>query len=163
MRHSLALPILLLLLSAETCLAQHSNGYVFFAPGGISCCGHTDASLHLGVGGEAVLGWGLGLGAEIGGLGTRRYFTDSVFGVFSPNGYFHLLQRRSSRVDPFVTGGYTLFFRSGHANLFNVGGGLNVWLAGRLGARLEFRDHIWDDTSGPAVHYWGVRFGLAFR
>src|SRR5690349_8483835 len=107
--------------------AQPSNVYLFLGPGGESCCGYTTTILHTGIGGEAVLGAGLGLGAEIGAMGLRRDFVDSAFGVFSPNGYYHFIHGRRVRVDPFITGGYTLFFRYGHANLFNVGGGLNYW------------------------------------
>ena len=141
--------------------AQRSNGYVFIAPGGVTCCGDTGSTLHFGVGGEAVLGAGIGLGAEIGALGEPRFFGDSVVGILSPNGYYHFAHSRRSRADPFVTGGYTLLFRSGHLNLFNFGGGFNYWFAGSLGARIEFRDHVY--SSGVTIHYWGLRLGLAFR
>lgn len=140
--------------------AQPSNGYVFFAPGGATCCGHTDMTLHFGVGGEAVLGKGVGVGAEIGAVGPRQYFSDGVVGLFSPNGYYHFVHGKNVKVDPFVTGGYSLLFRSGHANLFNCGGGVNYWFHRKLGARFEFRDHVhWD---GGAFHYWGFRVGLSF-
>ncbi len=145
---------------AAVAYAQPSNVYLFFGPGGVTCCGHTDTILHAGLGGEAVLGAGLGFGAEIGAMGVSRYFVDSGFGVFSLNGYYHFVHGRGVKVDPFVTGGYTLFFRSGHADLFNVGGGLNYWFYRRLGFRVEVRDHVL--TDGEAVHYWSVRFGLAF-
>lgn len=107
------------------------------------------------------MGAGIGLGAEIGALGDREFFADSVIGVLSPNAYLHFVRGRHPRMDPFVTGGYTLIFRSGHANLFNVGGGFNYWFSGALGARIEFRDHVY--SSGGTLHYWGVRLGLAFR
>jgi hypothetical protein len=113
------------------------------------------------VGGEAVLGKGIGLGAEVGALGTRQYFADSVVGVFSPNGYYLFVHGNDIKIDPFVTGGYTLLFRSGHANLFNFCGGLNYWFRTTLGGRLEVRDQV--HTDGSSVHYWEVRFGLAFR
>ncbi len=48
----------------------------------------------------------------------------------------------------------------GTLNLFNLGGGVNYWFPPKLALRLELRDHI-DPLDGP-VHYWGVRFGLAF-
>src|SRR5215510_8765799 len=85
--------------------AQPSNGYVFLAPGGVSCCGHTSMTLQLGGGGEAVLGHGVGIGAELSALGPRQSFADSVFGVFSPNGYYHFAHAKDLKVDPFVTGG----------------------------------------------------------
>jgi hypothetical protein len=118
-------------------------------------------TMQFGVGGEAVLWKGVGLGAEIGALGTRQYFGDTVMGVFSPNGYYHFKHGEGATVDPFVTSGYTLLFRSGHANLANFGGGLTYWFARRFGARLEVRDQL--TTTGTTEHFWGVRFGLAFR
>ena len=151
----------LLCLFAGLLDAQPSNGYVFFAPGGVSCCGNTAMTLHTGVGGEAVLWKGIGIGAEIGAWGFRRDYIDSVSGIFSPNGYYHFIHGKDLRVDPFVTGGYSLLFRSGHANFANFGGGATWWFHRRLGARFEFRDHI--NTTGTIVHFWGVRFGLAFH
>ena len=140
--------------------AQPSNGYLFFAPGGVSCCGHTAMTLHAGVGGEWVIGKGVGAGAEVGAVGIRESYGDSVVGVLSPNGYYHFVHGRDVKVDPFVTGGYTLMFRYGTANLFNFGAGLNYWVKHSLGFRMEFRDHV--TTPGTAVHYWGVRLGLVF-
>ena len=160
MRHAIIL-LVLLVVFAGAIDAQSSNGYVFVAPGGVTCCGHTAMTFQFGVGGEAVLVKGIGVGAEVGALGTRQFFGDSVFGVFSPNGYYHFIHGRNIKFDPFVTGGYTLIFRSGHANLFNFGGGLNYWFRGRLGVRAEIRDQV--HTDGASVHYWGIRFGLAFR
>ena len=158
MRSLLILTIALIL--AGSLSAQPSNGYVFFAPGGVTCCSQTAMTLQFGLGGEAVIGKGIGAGAEISALGTRQYFSDSVVGVFSPNGYYHFVHGKDVKVDPFVTGGYTLLFRSGHANLFNFGGGMNYWFKRHLGLRIEFRDQV--HTDGSAVHYWGIRAGLAF-
>jgi hypothetical protein len=153
--------IALVLLLSSLAGAQPSNGYVFFAPGGMTCCNNTSMTLQFGVGGEAVLGKGVGLGAEIGALGTRQYFSDTAMGAFSPNGYYHFRHSDDLKSDPFVTGGYTLLFRSGHANLANFGGGLTYWFDRRLGARVELRDQL--NTTGTITHFWGVRFGLAFR
>jgi hypothetical protein len=141
--------------------AQPSHGYVFFTPGGASCCGHTSMTMQFGAGGEYVIKKGIGIGAEIGALGFTRQFGDTVMGTFSPNGYYHFVHGQDVKADPFVTGGYTLMFRSGHANLANFGGGMNYWFHPRLGARLEFRDHV--NTTGSIVHFWGFRFGVAFR
>lgn len=135
------------------------NGYVFAAPGGISSSGRTSATLHVGAGGEGVFRSGIGAGAEVGYLGTDSGFRYGV-GVLSPNGYFHFAHRR--RLDPYVTGGYTLFFRGEHLNLFNLGGGVNWWFRDRLGVKAEFRDHI-SAQSSNSTHYWGFRFGLVFR
>ncbi len=159
---------ILLLMGAlpATLLAQSSNGYVFFAPGGASCCGNTSMTVHFGGGGEAVLWKGIGAGAELGALAFRQDFTDSLVGLLSLNGYYHFVHEKNRKADPFVTAGYSLMFRSGHANLFNFGGGLNYWLDRRLRLRLEFRDHVRSVGAldlGGDIHYWGVRFGLTFR
>jgi len=141
--------------------AQSSHGYAFFAPGAASgsCC--SNMTLHFGGGAEGIIGKGIGVGAELGFLAPRED-VGAGLGVFSPNGYFHFGRKnKDKKLDPFVTGGYTLFFRSGHANLWNFGGGVNYWFASRLGLKVELRDHVWPDNG--AVHYWGVRIGLAFR
>jgi hypothetical protein len=142
--------------------AQPSNGYVFFAPGGVTCCSQTAMTLQFGAGGEYVVGKGVGVGAEIGAVGARQYFGDTLLGVFSPNGYYHFVHDKEVKTDPFVTAGYTLMFRNGHANLFNFGAGLNYWFHTRLGARMEFRDQL-HTANGSSLHYWGGRFGFTFR
>ena len=163
MRKLLWIPLL-----ASAAWGQSSNGYLFFAPGGQTCCGHTSMTLHVGLGGEAVLGHGVGLGAEIGAVGPRQAYLDGVVGILSPNGYYHFVHGSGIKVDPFVTGGYSLLFRSGHLNLFNFGGGLHYWFGRHLGARIELRDHVYHSGggygySGETIHYWGFRFGLAIR
>jgi hypothetical protein len=117
-------------------------------------------TVHAGIGGEIGIAGGLGVGVEIGAVGTRQQFASSVIGILSPNAYYHFAHSRTAALDPFVTGGYTLAFRAGHVNLFNVGAGMNFWFLRHLGFRLEGRDHIRPD--GP-LHYSGIRFGLAFR
>jgi hypothetical protein len=147
-------------LAAPLGAEQHSNGYLFVAPGGITGPARTNATVHLGVGGELALPKGVGAGAELGALGPTDNFAD-VLGVFSANGYYHFL-RRSGKLDPFATAGYSLFFRNGRANLFNFGGGMNYWFLSRVGFRGEIRDHVYWNADAT-LHYWGVRFGLAFR
>jgi hypothetical protein len=117
-------------------------------------------TLQAGVGGEVTLWRGLGAGVEVTGLGPRDHLTDG-FGLASANGYYHLPRFSDGKWDPFVTGGYSLLFRSGHVNLGNFGAGTNYWFSRHAGVRVEARDQIW--TSGPAVHYWGVRFGIALH
>jgi hypothetical protein len=148
----------MMLTSATVVWAQPSNGYIFFSPGGVTCCGHTEATLQFGGGGEAVLGKGIGIGAELSALGLSSAFPDSVVGMFSPNGYYHFIHGKDHGLDPFVTGGYTLMFRSGVANLFNFGGGINYRFRRHLGIRLEFRDHVRMDP--VTIHHWGFRVGL---
>ena len=56
--------------------------------------------------------------------------------------------RRTGKVIPYVTAGYSMLFDSlddslnDRLNAFNVGGGVNYWFARRAGLRLELRDHI---------------------
>jgi hypothetical protein len=150
-----------LALVAAAAHAQDTNrstgqGYFFAAPGGAQ----GTPSLHIGAGGEALLYKGLGFGAEIG------YFTPfedfgAGFGIASVNGAYHFVQS-GKKVVPFVTGGYSLAFREGVGNLFNVGGGVNYWMREGLGLRVEFRDHIFNARRN-AEHFWGVRVGLSFR
>jgi hypothetical protein len=149
---------------AGAAVAQSSNGYFFVAPGGASCCGSTRATVQLGAGGELGLVKGIGVGAELSALDIHQDLFalggNTWLGVFSPNGYYHFFRSGGGRLDPFVTAGYTLLFRSGTANLFNFGGGATFWFADHLGVRFEFRDHLATD---PTVNYWGFRFGLALR
>ena len=148
--------------SAQTADQHKGHGYAFFAPGVATGGGATTSTMHFGGGGEGLVYKGLGVGGEI-GYGTPWQSFSSGLGVFSANGSYHFLPRqRDAKVVPFVTGGYTLFFRSGAANLFNFGGGINYWFREGVGLRLEFRDHVWP-SSDQTGHYWGFRIGLAFR
>lgn len=148
-------------LVAASLWGEPSNGYLYFGPGGYSCCHYTTGGLAFGAGGEYGIGKGFGAGAELGAVAMWRGFAGSVMGALSPNGYYHFKRGDTRRADPFVTGGYTLVFRSGHANLANFGGGLNYWFHRSLGFRLEFRDML--TTTGTTTHIWAFRFGVAFR
>ena len=103
----------------------------------------------------------VGLGAEFGAVGAWNNYRNAI-GLFSLNGSWHFADR-AGRFDPFVTGGYTLGFRSGTLNFGNFGGGANIWLRESFGLRVEFRDHLHISSRVPNLHYWGVRFGVAFR
>ncbi|MGE5569165.1 MAG: hypothetical protein ACM3S5_09035 [Rhodospirillales bacterium] len=151
--------LLLVTLSAAA-LGQGLTGYGFFAPGRVTP-GST-GTMNFGVGADGVIGKGIGAGAELGVLSPWDCFSECVVGMFSPNVTYHFLRENQRRVDPYVTAGYTLMFREGHANLFNFGGGMNYWFARRIGFRAEFRDHVHFD-SNARDHFWGFRFGLAFR
>jgi len=136
------------------------QGYVFIAPGAASHDG--GSTLNIGGGGEGLLYKGLGVGADIGYLFPRQDF-GCGFGLLSVDGSYHFGARTPGRkVVPFVTAGYSLAFRSGHANLANFGGGLDYWFTDRVGLRAEFRDYVWG-CYGCSTHFWGVRLGVAFR
>jgi hypothetical protein len=148
---------------AAAAAAQSVSGYAFVAPGGATGSARTQATLQAGAGFEVPVGKGFGAGAEVGALSDLRSWGDSTIGVFSPSAYCHFIRdnNRSRRLDPFVDGGYTLFFRSGKLNLFHFGGGLHIWAARHLGARIELRDQV--ASNDGTVHYWGFRLGVAFR
>jgi hypothetical protein len=135
---------------------SHGHGYAFFAPGGIG--DSSTATGHVGVGGEGIFGNGLGIGAEIGYVKPINSRGDGI-GLFSLNGAYHF--KNASKVVPFVTGGYSGFFREGYANGFNFGGGVNYWLKERVGLRFEFRDQVPGNTD--LGHFYEFRFGVTFR
>lgn len=140
--------------------AQRTTGYWFLAPGAATAAGHSSATLHMGGGAEFSIWKGISAGVEGGAVANTRNYTGTVQGVGSVNGYYHFLRTRGSRFDPFVTGGYSLLFRRGTANLANYGGGLNYWIWKTAAFRLEVRDHVYGNS--PTLHYWGVRFGMSF-
>ncbi len=153
------LAFLLVVISAAA-FGQSSAGYVFFGPGKVGA--GADGTMNFGAGVDAVIGKGIGVGAELGAISPWDCFTDCVMGMFSPNASYHFLRGADRRADPFVTAGYTLMFRNGRANLFNFGGGANYWFARHIGVRAELRDHVYFNSYGN-VHFWGARFGVAFR
>jgi hypothetical protein len=157
----LQLPLLSVCLLGITALpASAIEGYVFVAPGALTAGGFSNGTLHVGGGGEHVFNNRIGLGAELGAVGRWNNYHTAI-GMFSVNGSYHFRDR--DKWDPFVTGGYSLGFRSGTLNFGNFGGGLNYWFRERLGLRFEVRDHLHISDRAPNLHYWGLRVGLAFR
>jgi hypothetical protein len=137
-------------------------GYAFAGVGAAVGEGGSTGTWHLGGGGEAIFADAVGVGAEIGYLNSFEEDSEGI-GVFSVNGAYHFGGgSHSGKVRPFITGGYTLGFRDGHANLFNVGGGVDFWLKPKVGLRVEFRDHIWTEEN-DTVQFLGVRVGVTFR
>jgi len=137
-------------------------GYGFAGVGAAIGDGDSTGTWHVGGGGEAIFAGAIGVGAEIGYLNSFEEDSEGI-GVFSVNGSYHFGGGSPSRkVRPFVTGGYTLGFQDGHANLFNVGGGVDFWLKPKVGLRVEFRDHIWT-RDNDTVQFLGVRAGVTFR
>ena len=142
--------------------ASSGLGYVFAGFGAATCCGESTATYQVGGGGEAIFADAVGVGAEIGYLNSFEQGSEGI-GVLSVNGTYHFGGGQPARkARPFVTGGYTLGFRDGHANLFNLGGGVDYWLKPKVGLRIEFRDHIWT-SGGDTTQFWGVRAGVTFR
>lgn len=142
--------ILFLLLSAGA-MAQEGGGYVFAAPGRDG-----GATIEGGVGGDMVWRW-IGFGGDIDYLAPQSSFSSGV-GVVSVGPSLHFRRHEDSPIDPFVTGGYTAFFRNGVHSGGNYGAGVNWWLRPDVGLRVELRDQVVEST-----HYWGVRFGVDFH
>lgn len=148
-----------MLLSRSAAAQTGGYGYAFGGPAGVHCCGSTEGMLHVGGGGEVVVGETLGLGAELGYFTPWRSLGDGI-GLFSLNGSVHF-GSADRAVRPFATGGYTLIFREEHASLWNVGGGVNWWAKRRVGLRAEFRDHIYSPSK--VHHYFSAQIGVVFR
>lgn len=133
------------------------QGYAFFSPGAI--LGDDSVStMNFGGGLDALIYRGLGAGAEVSYLTPWSDIGNGI-GLMSLNGAYHFNRKR--KLSPFVTGGYTLAFRDGHANLVNFGGGVNYWFREGHGLRLEFRDHLQPQYAN--THYVSFRVGYTFR
>jgi hypothetical protein len=100
---------------------------------------------------------GLAGSLDLGYVGYYNNFREAGFGLFSPNVSYHFL--RSGRLVPFVTGGYSLAFRSGTASMGNYGGGITYWCSSHLGVRVEGRGYR--DSNGYDMG--GLRVGISFR
>jgi hypothetical protein len=137
------------------------RGYFFAAPGGRSVQGSSAATYYVGGGGELLLPKGIGAGVEAQGV-IPGHFPRETIGIVSVNGYYHPARARLGKLDPFGTVGYSLAFRTGTANLWNFGAGMNYWFRDNVGLLVEFRDHPWD-TGRVTSHLWAFRFGLSFR
>jgi opacity protein-like surface antigen len=130
------------------------RGYAFFGLGRAA----DSTTIHVGGGLDAAIYRGIGASAEVGYLGPRQQFKDYGFGVFSANGLYDLPFSLSSKLRPFATGGYSMAFRDGTANGYNIGGGVNYWLGDRMGLRFEYRENVIND-----FHFHGGRIGWTFR
>ncbi len=136
---------------------HHGQGNLFLAPGAYAGYSETVSTMHVGGGGEAFLYKGLAAGAEMGGIWALR--GSDLLAVFSADGSYHF--SRSRKISPFVTCGYSRIWGDGSANMINFGGGINWWLGESKGIRLEFRDHVYAESSHRQVVEF--RIGFAFR
>src|SRR5437870_2906967 len=153
--------LMFLILAQTASFAQTRNeprgwGYLFGGAG--SSSGSPTAQFQVGGGGEALAHKGLGLGAEVGYIAPFRAAGDG-FGIISADVSYHF-QKRSSKFAPFVTGGYSLAFRSGTSSGGDFGGGAQYWIKEHVALRFEFRDHVF---SSDSPHFYQFRVGLAFR
>jgi hypothetical protein len=129
---------------------------------------HQRGGVNTGFGGEVFVRKGLGLGGELGYAGPDWSFSGvQAVGVASIDASYHFLGKKNrKRVGPFVTGGYSLYFgdRTAFQNGFNLGGGVNIWMAKHAALRLEVRnqDHI-QYFHSDFTHYVAFRVGVTFR
>ncbi|HSB10889.1 MAG TPA: hypothetical protein VLM38_15490 [Blastocatellia bacterium] len=158
--------LIFLTLAHAVALAQTSSssprgwGYFVGGVGATAGNGSSTATFQVAGGGEGLLYKGLGLGAEVGYLAPFEGPGEG-FGILSVNPSYHFRNASSSgRVVPFVTGGFSLGFRSGTAGGGNFGGGVQYWMKDHVGLRVEFRDHIF---SSDTPHFFQFRVGLSFR
>ncbi len=162
MKRTLAMVSLMVLLStfsySQSERISQGTGYVHFAPGMRSC--DRMGGMSIGGGGNFRSSMGLGGGVDLSYLAPWRAKGDGI-GALSPYFYYSYL-KKGSKVEPFLSGGYTLFFRAGTANGINFGGGAHYWFSKKVGLKLEFRDDMFLYTS-PHCHYVSFRIGAAFR
>ena len=131
---------------------------VFGGFGAIASSDDAQAVVHLGGGGEGLLAGGLGVTGELGYLSNYQDFSGGI-GVFSVGAMYAF--NRDHKTVPFANGGYSLFFRSGTANGFFFGGGVNHWIGEGWGIRIEGRDQVFASDSG--VHIIEGRFAIILK
>ncbi|MBS1828315.1 MAG: hypothetical protein JST93_23620 [Acidobacteria bacterium] len=149
-----------LAVSAVSAQVPKAQAYVFQAVGGTAYNRWATPLGGTGGGGEGIFWKGLGAGAEIVAYYPYEYVR-GVIGVANVSATYHFnAGKPGTKWDPFVVGGYSLFFRSSSLSGVHAGGGLTYWFHRRIGARVEFRDQrtVTEGLSFPAV-----RFGVSFR
>jgi hypothetical protein len=111
---------------------------------------------HYGVGVEWQMLKSVGVSAEAGFLVWEEY----PAGMLSANGSYYFRDARAGErtVVPFVTGGYS--FAPEWVHQVNIGGGVDYWLRGGRGFRLEVRHHSAPRVDFPETGF--LRF-LEFR
>ncbi len=156
----LAAAAVVLFFSVETASAQRTHGYAFAAPG-VGGVGVNEGLLHAGAGGELALPMLLGIGAELGVLGSFKNIRDidETNTLASLSFYRHF--PTPGPVDPYTFGGYSKLLRGDAGNGFNFGLGANLSPWGRLGFKFEFRGHVFSGA-GDSAQLWQGRFAVIF-
>jgi hypothetical protein len=131
------------------------------------CFSNERGGANAGFGGEVFVHEGLAVGGEAGYGGQDWKFDGNGVGVGSVNASYHFLGRKNHRrAEPFVTGGYSLYFgdRTDFQSGFNLGGGVNLWVAQHAALRFEVReqDHIAYFHS-QFTRFVAFRVGITFR
>jgi len=125
--------------------------------GGVGPCNHGVPYFHTGGGGEGLVAGGFGFGAELGYLAFMEAPGRDI-GLLSPGVVYNF--SRGKKTMPFVTGGYTLFFRRGVAHGFYFGGGVNRWIGEHLGIKIEGRNQMMPACSENLLE---VRFAVLLK
>lgn len=158
----------LLLMVPALALAQNADnpnrgqGYLFYAP---IVTNYSSSGLNTGFGGELFCCGGVGVGAELGLA--RSNGANMGIGSIDFSYHFLSLSRKSfGKVEPFATGGPSLYFgQRSMTTGFNLGGGVNLWVVKHMAIRFEFRDNFGIgnvEFLGP-THFVGFRMGVTFR
>ena len=147
-----------LIVAVETAPAQRTHAYVFAAPGAARASGDSTGFLHAGGGFELALPLRVGVGGELGFVGSFSSLTKPDR-VASVSGYRHFAT--PGRLDPYLVGGYSALIHHDTANGFHFGLGANLPLLGRLGLKFEFRGHVFSENALTS-HLWQGRFALTF-
>lgn len=157
--------VIILIAAQGVALAQGSSqprawGYFVGGAGANTGNGFSTGTFSVAGGGEGLVAGGFGLGGEVGYLAPFEAAGDGI-GILSVNPSYHFRNASASKkLVPFVTGGFSLAFRSGSSGGGNFGGGVQYWMKDHLGLRVEFRDHIF---SSDSPHFLQFRVGLSFR
>jgi hypothetical protein len=165
----------LLLMTPALAAAQNAEkqsqgeGYVFIAPILSNKQFRGRSGVNTGFGGEVFVYKGLGAGVEAGYAAPDFSFGRIGMGVASFNASYHFFSKKNQkRIEPFVVGGYSFYYgeRSTIQNGFNLGGGVNWWLAKHAALRLEIcdQDHInYFHGYSPFIRFVAFRVGMTFR
>jgi len=123
-----------------------------------------------GFGGEILIHNGVGVGVEFGYAGPDWSFSgNGGVGVGSVDATYHFFGNKSRRrVEPFLIGGYSLYYgqRTTFQSGYNLGGGVNLWVIKHAAVRLEVRNQggiNYFDGFSPFSDFVAFRVGMTFR
>ena len=114
-----------------------------------------------GGGVEFRLGNKFAMGGEGGVLSKTGYTTGIA--AFTPAVHF-LAKDSKSKIDPFVNFGISILMNTGSVStpMVHLGGGMNYSLGKRIGARFEYRHHVWSPEADEWVQLAAFRAGIVF-
>lgn len=135
----------------------------FLGGGGLFVEGERAGLVQAGGSVEGKVYKGLGVGVEASYLAFKDAWGEG-FGLISPNATYHFPTSTNGKITPFITGGYSLAYKEGTANLANFGGGVDYWPSKHVGIRFDLRDHVSPGAFGDsAAHFLVARIGILGR